>query len=67
MITVMAKRMPTLRQIGWDVAITDKGEVEFVEGNGNPDTPERMEKYGAFHTSGLSFRGVRPRPLGLGI
>ena len=32
-----ALKIPTLRHVGWDVSVTDKGEVEFVEGNSRPN------------------------------
>ena len=32
-----AKKIPEMRNIGWDVALNEKGEVEFVEGNGRPN------------------------------
>ena len=28
---------PEMRNIGWDVAVTYNGDVEFVEGNGRPN------------------------------
>jgi len=31
-----ALEFPQLRHIGWDVAITDRGEIEFIEGNPRP-------------------------------
>ena len=36
-IVKMAKTLPQMRHVGWDVAINDKGEAELVEANGNPD------------------------------
>ena len=32
----MAKMIPQLRHIGWDISINDKGEPELVEANGGP-------------------------------
>ena len=32
-----ALKVPNLRQIGWDVAVTETGEIEFVEGNSRPN------------------------------
>ena len=32
-----AKLVPTLRHVGWDVAVTAEGNVEFVEGNSRPN------------------------------
>lgn len=32
-----AAKVPTLRHIGWDVAITNRGKVILIEGNGRPD------------------------------
>ena len=32
-----ALKVPELRQIGWDVAVTETGEIEFVEGNSRPN------------------------------
>ena len=29
--------VPGLRHIGWDIAVTDKGEIEFIEGNSMPN------------------------------
>ena len=29
--------LPQMRHIGWDVAVTDKGEVELIEGNSMPN------------------------------
>lgn len=35
----LAKELaPSLRHVGWDIAITDKNTIEVVEGNANPDT-----------------------------
>lgn len=31
-----ALEFPQLRHIGWDVTVTDKGEIEFIEGNPRP-------------------------------
>ena len=37
-VTEMAKMIPQLRHIGWDIAITDKGEALLIEANGRaPD------------------------------
>ena len=35
-VTESARQMPDVRHIGWDVVITDKGQIEFIEGNTNP-------------------------------
>jgi len=32
-----AQQMPYIRHIGWDVSVTNKNEVEFIEGNHGPD------------------------------
>lgn len=32
-----AKLLPEMRNIGWDVAVTAEGEIEFIEGNGFPN------------------------------
>lgn len=32
-----AQLMPNLRHVGWDVAVTAEGNVEFVEGNSRPN------------------------------
>lgn len=32
-----ALKVPEMRHIGWDVCITENGDVEFVEGNGKPN------------------------------
>lgn len=38
LVTEMAKMIPQLRHIGWDIAITDKGEAILIEANGRaPD------------------------------
>ncbi len=44
-----ARRLPDMRNIGWDVAVTEKDEVEFVEGNGRPNydviqSPDQLGK-----------------------
>lgn len=31
------RHIPQCQIIGWDIAITDKGQIEFIEGNHNPD------------------------------
>ncbi|MBR4152630.1 MAG: hypothetical protein IKT98_06675 [Selenomonadaceae bacterium] len=36
-VTKMAKRIPQMRHIGWDLAINDKGETVIIEANINPD------------------------------
>lgn len=36
-VCAAARMMPNVRHVGWDVAVTDKGEVEFVEGNSRPN------------------------------
>lgn len=35
-IVIAAERIPTLRLVGWDVALTDNG-IALIEGNHNPD------------------------------
>ena len=35
-VKTMAKMIPQLRHIGWDITINDKGEPELVEANGSP-------------------------------
>lgn len=32
-----ATMLPQMRNIGWDVAVTKDGDIEFVEGNGRPN------------------------------
>lgn len=32
-----ARKIPVCQFIGWDITITKKGEIEFIEGNHNPD------------------------------
>ena len=32
-----AKEIPEMRNVGWDVAINENGQIEFVEGNGRPN------------------------------
>jgi len=43
-----AKLMPNVRHIGWDVAITESGEIEFMEGNSkaNFHIPQAAEQIG---------------------
>ena len=36
-VTEMAKTIPQMRHIGWDLAINDKGETVLIEANINPD------------------------------
>lgn len=36
-VSEAALMLPEMRNIGWDVAVTDKGDVELVEGNGFPN------------------------------
>ena len=36
-VTTMAKKIPQLRHIGWDIAINDKGEPVLIEANSIPD------------------------------
>ena len=36
-IVKMAKTLPQIRHIGWDIAINQNGEAELVEANVNPD------------------------------
>ena len=36
-VTKMAKMLPQLRHIGWDITINAKDEVTFIEANGMPD------------------------------
>ena len=44
----MAKRLPQLRHIGWDVTISDKGEIVLIEVNGrlNIDAPQAVDDTG---------------------
>lgn len=32
-----ALKVPQMRHIGWDVCVTENGDIEFVEGNGKPN------------------------------
>lgn len=48
-LTDAATFVPTLRHIGWDVAITEEGNVELIEGNSWPNfdavqTPDQIGK-----------------------
>lgn len=36
-VTKAARKLPNLRHIGWDVAVTEQGEAILIEGNGRPD------------------------------
>lgn len=36
-VSEAALMLPEMRNIGWDVAVTNKGDVELVEGNGFPN------------------------------
>ena len=43
--------LPEMRNIGWDVAVTCDGEVEFIEGNGKPNNhlPQAPDQTGRRH------------------
>lgn len=43
--------IPEVRHIGWDIAITDKGEVELIEGNCMPnfDAAQAADQIGKYH------------------
>ena len=45
------KLLPQMRHIGWDVAITSKGEIEFIEGNSMPnfDVAQAPDQVGKKH------------------
>lgn len=36
-VCAAARSVPNLRHVGWDVAVTEKGDIEFVEGNSRPN------------------------------
>lgn len=36
-VTKMARLIPSVHHVGWDIAINSEGEVELVEANSNPD------------------------------
>jgi len=36
-VTESALEMPYIRHVGWDLSITSRGEVEFIEGNRSPN------------------------------
>ena len=46
-----AKLMPNVRHIGWDIAFTESGEIEFMEGNSkaNFHIPQAAEQIGKKH------------------
>lgn len=53
-VQTMAKRIPQLRNIGWDITINDEGEAVLIEANGNapgvdvqqaPDDTGRLHLY----------------------
>lgn len=46
-----AQKVPTLRHIGWDVSVTENGDVEFVEGNSRPnfDVLQSSDQVGRRH------------------
>ncbi len=46
----MAKIVPSLRHVGWDIAVNSQGEPEFVEGNYDPlvDIQQSADSVGRF-------------------
>lgn len=47
----MAKLIPEVRHVGWDVAFTSKGKIELIEGNGMPnfDITQAVDQEGKMH------------------
>ncbi|MDO4369289.1 MAG: sugar-transfer associated ATP-grasp domain-containing protein [bacterium] len=48
-----SKVIPNMPYIGWDVAITDKDEIEFIEGNHNHDIKILQSVYGILEDRGV--------------
>lgn len=48
-----ANIIPNMPYIGWDIAITDKGEPEFIEGNHNHDVKILQSVYGILEDKGV--------------
>ena len=50
-VTKMAKMIPQMRHIGWDIAINNAGEIVLIEANGNPDVDVQQ----APHDTGILY------------
>lgn len=48
-----SKVIPNMPYIGWDVAITNKNEIEFIEGNHNHDIKAIQSPYGILENKGI--------------
>lgn len=51
MVVKMARTVPSLKHVGWDIAINSAGEPEFVEGNEAPgsDIQQTADSVGKMH------------------
>lgn len=66
-----ATMLPEMRNIGWDVAVTKEGEIEFVEGNGrpnydvlqSPDQVGRRFRYEPYLSEIEKMKGITPQEL----
>lgn len=64
-----ATMIPEMRNIGWDVSVTEDGKVEFIEGNGrpnydvlqSPDQVGRRFRYEPYLSDIERMNGIEPR------
>ena len=77
-VTEMAKTIPQMRHIGWDLAINDKGETVLIEANINPDVDVQqapddvgrlylytplLDELESYQTNDINFLGWRVNNL----
>ena len=71
-VTEMAKLLPQMRHIGWDIAINDKSEVVLIEANVSPDVdvqqaPDdtgRLHLYAPFLEELQKFKSMQMKFIG---